>query len=344
MPTSLTADVRPWSLPVPMVVQRLTCSGYAEAAGHGVAKRGQGGVALEVDEMEAAVIVRRRRHRPDRFDRSHAQAVAGGATNDLDIADLDARRECCRRWVVAESAARPRVQLKRRVPAAGDSEEVAVDPVDGTGPGARADCDGSKSVGPGRVANHVAHTDRDPGRPDSFCHGRTGAAGSRIHDQGHLDPCRVERQARIVGAVVRGEDHRPVARGGRVPSNVVGRGAGQHDPRPIIVPEDEGPLDGARGHDNPSGPHVPQPLARPGSGWEALCDQHQVVVVAGKGGGTGQDRGVRGACQSGVVRGIAPKGRSLVDQDRPVPRFSPLTAPPRTPAQPPPTTSVSQWA
>jgi hypothetical protein len=67
-----------------------------------------------------------------------------------------------------------------------------------------------------------------------------------------------------VGAVVVGRDHDPASDRDRVAVEVVAAGVGEHDPRPVVVGEDERLLDRAGGDDRLAGADSPPALPEPG--------------------------------------------------------------------------------
>ena len=120
-----------------------------------------------------------------------------------------------------------------------------------------------------------------------------------IHDGFYLCARVLQVECRPVGAVVVGEDHGPGSGKDRIAVDVFRDPGGQHDAGPVVVAEDQGPLDGARGQHHLLGADPPEPLTRAAGRFRgqvirpSLQGQQEVVLVVACHGGPGQDLDLR---------------------------------------------------
>ncbi len=142
-----------------------------------------------------------------------------------------------------------------------------------------------------------------------------------VDHRAHRDVRRLEDQRRAVGVVVVGEDHPALPRRDAVPFDVAAHRLRQHHARPVVVGEDDGPLDGARGEHDAPRPHFPQPLARQPRSREQgivvgdpLGHQHVVVMEVRKHRGAGQHVHVFRRRQQAGFRRRPLLGRGAVDR------------------------------
>ncbi len=269
--------------------------GRAHAAVDGPAQVGQGRVAVRVDEDPLGIAPdaphgRRRRPASGRVvfpgDRGGQVVDAVGGADAADAVHCGARHERGDLVGPDRTATDLAVQVHVGVPAAGHGEEIALERL-------VADVDGAQdalgvTVGAGHdrpgPERHLAL----PQRVDE----RAGAVRAGVQDGGDLDPGVQQRDGGLERAVVRAEDHRTPAGPHAVPPDVAGGRPGEHDAGPVVVGEEDRPLERAGGQDEPAGPDVPEPL--PGHvrrhrsaemvGPPLHGDIEPVVVRAGHGG------------------------------------------------------------
>ena len=114
---------------------------------------------------------------------------------------------------------------------------------------------------------------------------RAGIAGARIDDGGNLNPRRCQVGRRPIGRIVVGEDDAAPPRTNGEPVGVGACRRGQHDPRPVVIGEDERAFCRPCGQHYLAGAYHPQALARlEGQGLgqvvgHVLGDGQPVVVV-----------------------------------------------------------------
>ena len=121
-----------------------------------------------------------------------------------------------------------------------------------------------------------------------------GGDGGTMIRHGDGDAGGGEVQRRGIGRVVVGDDHRALLRRHREAIGVAAKCRSEHHARPVIVGEDERPLDRARCHHDGLGAqlgeqHAGLTLARIGAQMAAILDQHgEVAVIEALHGGAGE--------------------------------------------------------
>ncbi len=159
--------------------------------------------------------------------------------------------------------------------------------------------------------DRLAVAQLDPGdAPASAGRGDRGAAddpqagrvadracrGTNIDHRGNGDARRLQCLRRAIGVVVRGHHHGTTPRQHAVAPQVGVRRASQHDARPIVAREHQGPLQRAGRQHQRGRAHLPQALAgAPGVGiatmlGQALRQSHHVVRIAAERRGARQQR------------------------------------------------------
>ena len=249
----------------------------------------------------------------------------------------------------------------------GDAQEIARQGLDGT-------------LHPIASIAQPLHLDRgDPPTPlgpgdgmagaDADARGARGSwqvalrAGAQV-DHADADPGALQVERGAIGAVVVGEHHGAAAGPHRIAIEIGAHGARQHDARPVVVGEHQGPLERARGqHDLPR-PDLPQALAGQMRGGDrrqmiahALEQAQVVVVVVAKRGGAREHAQLRAGLELGRD-GAQPDGARMVDRLRQqraaqlglligedhARALRPAASAAMRPAGPAPTTSTSQCA
>ncbi len=171
----------------------------------------------------------------------------------------------------------------------------------------------------GRARHDLSRPHRDPSfRARRLQVRRAGRA--RVHDCGHPHAGVGEVERRGVRGVVGGEHDRLTADEHAVAMQVGPRGAGEHDARPVVVGEHDGPLVRAGRDEHAPGADAPDPLPRAVARREGtqvvgppFQGQHESVVVVAERGGALQVQHVRGAGQFGGRRGDPLQSRGAVE-------------------------------
>ncbi len=222
----------------------------------------------------------------------------------------------------SELAARLGEERHVRRPAAGDREQVAVDLI-----GCRASLASGRSsariVGGVDAAAAVGPDDRGvavDGDAAPRGLGEMPCANSRRRSTTAADspPARAMSSAASQPESLLVEDEQLPAGQHAVAVHVGAHRAGQHDPRPVVLVEDQRPLERAGREHHLLRPHAPEPLARQRSRrrsdaqmvGDALPQPDEVVRVVAEGGGAGEHRHLRHAASSCATDGH-PVGRGL---------------------------------
>ena len=150
-------------------------------------------------------------------------------------------------------------EVDGRIPAAGHGNQIAGEAL---GLAARiADHDAAHAMAAAHLLDRGAGEVAGLRRLRRRLRARRGAL-SCIDHRGDRDAGLGEILGRAEGVVVVGEDHRAPARRDTVAIHIGAHGAGQHDAGPVVIAEDDRPLDRARRQHRALGHDAPQPLAR----------------------------------------------------------------------------------
>lgn len=261
--------------------------------GRGVRPRGHGreggclgGVALRLDRAGAG-------RRALGEGRGEVEGPVRAA-RDLHRLTASVGNEGAESVVVSQRAARLTEQVRDRVPAAGDQEQVDGEPTLSGGLPVRGDRHGGEAVPAFRAGDRVSGQHLDPGGPGTL--GPFPRIGPGVDDRRDVQSRRRQVECGGVGAVVGREHDRVTAGQNGVPVEVgPGRGR-QHHARAVVVAECERALVGAGREDHAPGADPPDALAGDvvrGRGAEvvgpALDGEDVVVVVVAEDGGAAQD-------------------------------------------------------
>ena len=202
-------------------------------------------------------------------------------------------------------------EVDGRIPTAGHGKQIAGETL---GLAARvADHDAAHAMAAAHLLDRGAREVAGLRRLRRRLHARRGAL-SCIDQRDHRNARLGEILGRAEGVVVVGEDHRAPAGCDTVTIQVGAHGAGQHDARPVVIAEDDGPLDRARRQHRALGHDAPQPLARRMRGRlgdmivDALDRGVGAAVVDALHGGAAQDAAIGQALELHLRR-LHPIGR-----------------------------------
>ena len=193
----------------------------------------------------------------------HAEEAVRRAGRAL-VLPGSARAERLDLIVVAELAARLREERHVRRPAAGDREQIAFD-LDRRPP--------TPSPASGRTATPadpmpaLGADDRGVAVDGDAAPRRLGEMllrhlGAEIDDRRDLAAGARHVERRVPAGIVVGEDDDAFARQHAVAVHVGAHRAGEHDAGPVVLVEDQRPLDRAGGEHDLLRAHAPEPLAR----------------------------------------------------------------------------------
>jgi hypothetical protein len=202
----------------------------------------------------------------------------------MNTIDLAVRRKPGDGLIEARSPLRLRVEMQCRVPAARDSQQVAVDGRGAAISGDRPDHDAAQRFPPACADDHAAGVERDRTH-DLLCREawRVAWIDNRRDLGAGLGQCR----GAAIGVVIVGKQNGAPARQDGIATDISLDGARQHDPGSVVARKDERPFQRAgREHDLPR-PNVPQPQARHSGGrgrpeqlTDALGRDDIIVVIA----------------------------------------------------------------
>ncbi|MFM7785002.1 MAG: hypothetical protein ACKPE6_10235, partial [Gammaproteobacteria bacterium] len=157
------------------------------------------------------------------------------------------------------------VQVDHRAPAAGDREQIAVDPrlEPGLHPfGTEAHHGHPRDAHvPACCGDHARFQQRDP-RTTRGIDARAGGRGTRVDDRCHAHAGRMQVECCAVSAVVVREQHGTPAAAHGVAVQVTAHRRGEHHAGSVVVREDQRPFDRAGRKHDAACAHAPQALPR----------------------------------------------------------------------------------
>ena len=296
-------DVLPWSVAMPLVVKRLTCSiermpsRTARRMSLAVTSFWKSTKALTVvsapapgpapsmppaqlspastlgfvafDGVAARILGRLVAGRAGLVERRReAVGAVAGADGDA-VLRIGARQEALGRVVEGDLAARLREQMHRRRPAGRHQQRVDRDGALGAAAlrldGHRRDAQLAADADDGAA---VIDLDAERAR---LVDQRAGRIVAQVDDRRDVDAGLLQVDRRRIGGIVGGVDADIAADGDAVMVEIGARRRGQHDARPVVVGKHHVALDGAGGEDDALGAHLPQPLARQVLSGSARC-------------------------------------------------------------------------
>ena len=250
------------------------------------------------------------------------ERTVGGADRKLRLGGF-ARPKHGRGVVPHRPAAGLRVQVHHRAPAAGNRQQVAIEPpraaLYGVGIGVQThDADRIQALAAARIDDDATVDDLDPGA----AHGGGQLARrlrAQVDHRGDVDAGGLQVERALVGAVVVGGDHGAAAGADGVTMDIGRDRRRQHDARAVVVGEQQRPLAGAGGEHHAARAHLPQlfaggaALGRGQVIGEPLADGQEIVVVVAEHGAARQQRDLGQRGELGERGGNPRRGVGAVD-------------------------------